>query len=81
MLRDGITPSKAKEIADIEIKELNNLINSMDVNERFKDKKGLTYIMLNKKSNLKLFNFNRKTNDYEGCMPGSYFINYRNRSR
>ena len=63
MLRDGVTPSKAKEVADIEIKELNSIIENLEVNERFKDKKSLTYIMLNKKSNLKLFNFNKNNKD------------------
>ena len=74
MLRDGVTPSKAKEVADIEIKELNSIIESLEVNERFKDKKSLTYIMLNKKSNLKLFNFNKNNKDYEGCAPGNIII-------
>ncbi len=73
MLRDGVTPSKAKEVADIEIKEINKILDTLEVNEKFKDKKSLTYIMLNKKSNLKLFNFNKNNRDYEGCAPGMIF--------
>lgn len=74
MLRDGVTPSKAKDIAKIEIEEINKIMESLVVKEMFKEKKSLTYIMLNKKNNLKLFNFNKNNKDFEGCPPGFVFL-------
>jgi aubergine-like protein len=72
MLRDGVTPSRAKEVAEKEISELKNCMQQMEVdNDKLREKKSLTYIMLNKKSNLKLFNYNSRSKDYEGCQPGT----------
>ena len=70
MLRDGVNPGKAKEVADIEIKEINQILENMEVKEQFKAKKSLTYIMINKRSNLKIYNYNKNSKEYDGCRPG-----------
>lgn len=71
MLRDSIPPNKAKEIGDIEIKEINQYLEKA---EATKSKKTLTYIVLNKKSNLKIFVSKDKSN-FEGCQPGTIVDN------
>jgi len=65
ILRDGVSPSKAKEIGMKEIDQIKNYLSNC------KSQKYLTYIMLNKKSNLKIYNFNTNNKTYEGCQPGT----------
>ena len=67
MLRDGISPNKAKEVGEIEIKEINQFL---EKTESTKSKKSLTYIVLNKKSNLKIF-ISKDNCNFEGCQPGT----------
>jgi len=72
ILRDGVTPSKAKEVADIEIAELKKVVDAIVItNEKWKGKNSLTYIMLNKKNGLRIFNFDKTTKNYDGCKPGT----------
>ena len=71
MLRDGIAPNKVKEICDVEIKEINRFLEG---SEETKAKKTLTYIVLNKRSNLKIF-VDRENSNYDGCQPGTIVDN------
>jgi len=71
ILRDGLPPNKAKEIGDIEIKEINSFLEKSETTNKAKT---LTYIVLNKKSNLKLF-LSGGNNIFEGCQPGTIVDN------
>ena len=72
-IRDGCSPNQFKVVANDEVLQIKRAIN-----EKNPDIK-LTYIMLNKKTNIKIFGYNNKS--YQNSITGILIfiqINFRN---
>lgn len=71
LFREGISQGQLKERVAEDISFIKKGISEYDPNIKMPN---ITYIVLNKKNNVKLFNHDSKRNEYSNCEPGIFNI-------